>query len=69
MIILNEIQNKLNELWAGVIDFYEFNNLKQTITFNIPLMRMRKNQYMILNLKVFLHIIFMQIVKNEDLIL
>lgn len=32
---MNEIQNKLNELWAGVIDFYEFNILKHTITFNI----------------------------------
>lgn len=35
MIILNEIQNILNELWAGVINFYKFDILKQTITFNI----------------------------------
>jgi hypothetical protein len=35
VIILNEFQNKLNEIWAGVIDFYEFNILKHTITFNI----------------------------------
>lgn len=35
MIKLNEIQNKLNELWESSIDFYEFNILNHTITFNV----------------------------------
>jgi hypothetical protein len=35
VIILDKIENKLNELWASVIDFYEFNILNHTITFNV----------------------------------
>lgn len=35
MIILDEIQKKLNELWSSVIDYYEFNILKHIIIFNV----------------------------------
>ena len=45
---MNEIQNKLNEIWAGVIDFYEFNILKHTITFNITVIENgQKSKYCI----------------------
>jgi hypothetical protein len=32
---MDEIQNKLNELWAGVIDFYKFDIFKHTITLDV----------------------------------
>lgn len=44
MIVLDKIQNKLNELWAGVIDFYEFNILNHTITFNVTVVENGKEE-------------------------
>ena len=38
MIIVDEIQDKLNELWAGVVDFYEIDILKHLIKFNITVL-------------------------------
>lgn len=38
MTILDEIQDKLNELWAGVIDSYEIDILKHLIKFNITVL-------------------------------
>ena len=44
MIILDKIQNKLNELWAGVIDFYKFDILNHAITFNITVIENGKEE-------------------------
>lgn len=44
MIILDKIQNKLNELWAGVIDFYEFDILNHAITFNVTVIENGKEE-------------------------
>lgn len=35
MIVLDKIQNKLNELWAGIIDFYKFDIFNHTITLDV----------------------------------
>lgn len=44
MIILDKIQNKLNELWAGVIDFYKFDILNHAITFNVTVIENGKEE-------------------------
>lgn len=44
MIVLDKIQNKLNELWAGVIDFYEFDIRNHSITFNITVIENGKEE-------------------------
>jgi hypothetical protein len=44
VIVLDKIQNKLNELWAGVIDFYEFDILNHAITFNVTVIENGKEE-------------------------
>lgn len=44
MIILDKIQNKLNELWAGVIEFYKFDILNHVITFNVTVIENGKEE-------------------------
>ena len=41
---MDKIQNKLNELWAAVIDFYEFDILNHTITFELTVIENGKEE-------------------------
>ena len=43
------IQNKLNELWSGIIESYEFNILKHIIKFKVTVIENeKKSKYLII---------------------
>lgn len=42
----SELQKKLNELWAGIIEYFQINILKNTISFSIEVIENgQKNKY------------------------
>lgn len=51
MILLDKFQNKLNELWAGIIECYKFDILNHSITFYVTVIENGKEKKYSVKLK------------------